>query len=313
MKKKRQSVTRRRGDLEKGATSSAHRLALKSRAARKSPPIAHRSKKRFGQNFLDDASVVERIIRAVRPRPDETLIEIGPGLGALTKRLLQKAGQVIAIEFDRDLVSDLRAQFSHHENFRLIEGDALATDFCAFAGQASPLRVVANLPYNIATAVLQRLIEQRSCVAEMILMLQREVVERITAPPGSSERGFLSVFVEAYCEAEKLFDVAPAAFRPPPKVWSSVVRLSVRPNSPIKELGRQDENEHLLWSVVRLGFAQRRKTILNNLRQAPDGLRERLNQRGGASIVLCEAGVLPQRRAETLTLDEWVRIARALQ
>jgi len=122
-------------------------------------------------------------------------------------------------------VPPLRAQFATQANFELIEADALDTDFCELVGPDTTARVVANLPYNVATAVLQRLIEQRHCITEMVLMLQREVVERITAPPGSSERGFFSVFVEAYCEAEKVCDVPPRAFRPVPKVWSTVARL----------------------------------------------------------------------------------------
>ena len=122
-------------------------------------------------------------------------------------------------------------------------------------------RVVANLPYNIATAILQRLIEQQSCISEMVLMLQREVVDRITAEAGSSERGYLSVLVEAYCESEKLFDVPPRAFRPAPRVWSTVVNLRVR-----SRIAAEVKNEELLWQIVSAGFAQRRKTILNNLR-----------------------------------------------
>src|SRR5437899_1705 len=178
------------------------------------------SKRRFGQNFLVDRNIADRIVAAVQPRSDETIIEIGPGRGALTSRLVEKTGHVIAIEFDRDLVSALRTKFADSPNLGLVEGDALTTDFCAAIEPSQRARVVANLPYNIATAILQRLIEQRSCVSEMILMLQREVVERITAPAGSSERGFLSVLVEAYCETENLFDVAPTACRPVAKVWS---------------------------------------------------------------------------------------------
>jgi 16S rRNA (adenine1518-N6/adenine1519-N6)-dimethyltransferase len=276
-------------------------------AHQQSPANAVHSKKRLGQNFLTDSSVVDKIIKAVRPLPEETIIEIGPGRGALTRRLVQEAGRVIAIEFDRDLIAQLGKQFSGQENFRLVEGDALATDFCALLEPETNVRVVANLPYNIATAILQRLIEQRNCITEMVLMLQREVVERMIAPPGSSERGFLSLLVEAHCESEKLFDVSPGAFRPAPKVWSSVVRLTLRRDIPEGLL-----NEKLLWLVVSAGFAQRRKTILNNLRNAPAPLQEIVKNHGGASIVLCQAGVDLQRRAETLTLDEWVRIARVL-
>ena len=194
---------------------------------------------------------------------------------------------------------------------------ACAAGTAAFAQPPSPAldegagrsaRLVANLPYNISTAILQRLIAQRSCLTEMLVMLQREVVERILAPAGSRDRGFLSVLVEAYCEKEKLFDVAPGSFRPPPKVWSSVMRLMFRPKLEL-ELG----DEVLLWQLVSAGFAQKRKTMLNNLRQASGRLQEVIKQNGGASIVLCKAGVDVQRRAETLTVDDWVRIVRAMK
>jgi 16S rRNA (adenine1518-N6/adenine1519-N6)-dimethyltransferase len=265
------------------------------------------AKRRFGQNFLVDQGVVDQIVSAVSPRADETIIEIGPGRGALTGHLLETAGRVVAVEFDRDLVPFLRAEFSGASNLVLLEADALSTDFCDAIKPANRARVVANLPYNIATAVLQRLIEQRACVSEMVLMLQREVVDRITAEPGSTDRGFLSVFVEAYCETERLFDVAPESFRPIPKVWSSVIRLKVRPR-----IDADIKDEKLLWAIVSAGFAQRRKTILNNLRNAPEPLQLLIKRHGGAGIVLCEAQVELQRRAETLTLAEWSRIASLL-
>jgi 16S rRNA (adenine1518-N6/adenine1519-N6)-dimethyltransferase len=266
-----------------------------------------RPSKRFGQNFLVDRGVVDRIIAAVSPRADETIVEIGAGLGALTAPLLQTAGRVVAIEFDRDLVPSLRERFSSSPNLVLLEADALTTDFCAAIGPATRARVVANLPYNIATAVLQRLIEQRGCLSEMTLMLQREVVDRITAEAGSSERGYLSVLVEAYCEAEQLFDVAPQAFRPVPKVWSTMMSLRVRP-----KIAAEVKDEALLWQVVSAGFAQRRKTILNNLRDAPPNIQELLKKRGGASIVLCDAGLPPLRRAETFALEEWALLVNAM-
>jgi 16S rRNA (adenine1518-N6/adenine1519-N6)-dimethyltransferase len=265
------------------------------------------AKRRFGQNFLVDRGTVDRIVAAVSPHQDETIIEIGPGLGALTSRLLEKSGRVVAVEFDRELVPKLREKFAAAANLKLIEGDALTTDFCAAIFPAKIARVVANLPYNIATAVLQRLIEQRGCLSEMTLMLQREVVDRITAEPGSSERGFLSVLVEAHCEAEKLFDVAPQSFRPVPKVWSTMVNLRVRPRIAVDV-----KDQDLLWQVVSAGFAQRRKTILNNLRQAPARLQELLKRRGGASIVLCDAGIPPLRRAEMFTLEDWALLVNAL-
>src|SRR6266436_1336372 len=268
----------------------------------------HRPSRRFGQNFLTDKSIIKRIIEALNPQAGETIVEIGPGRGALTAPLLERAGHVIAIEFDRNLIPVLADAFGTKENFKLVQSDALLTDICAEIRPAATARVVANLPYNIATAVLQRLIERRACLTELILMLQREVVDRITAPPDSADRGYLSVFVGAYCETEKLFDVAKASFRPAPKVWSTVVRLWLR-----SKIAVEVKDERLLWQVVSAGFAQRRKTILNNLRSAPAPLQEKLKAHGGASIVLCRAEVDLKRRAETLALDEWGRIVRALE
>ena len=264
--------------------------------------------KRLGQHFLRDQRVIHRIIEALAPRPGETIVEIGPGTGALTSALIERAGRVIAVEFDNKLAPLLNERFASSANFRLVMADALTTDFCVEIQPARSARLVANLPYNISTAILQRLISQRACFEEMVVMLQREVVERLLAPPGSTDRGFISVLVEAYCDAEKLFDVAPGAFRPPPKVWSSVMRLQFRPR-----IDTEITDEALLWATVSAGFAQKRKTILNNLRHTSGRLQEVLKRNGGASIVLCKANVELQRRAETLTIDEWSRIVRAME
>ena len=261
--------------------------------------------KRFGQHFLKDKRTIQRIVDALAPTKDETIVEIGPGTGALTSHLVERAGRVIAVEFDNKLTPLLNEQFANFPNFKLVMADALATDFCNEILPAREARLVANLPYNISTAILQRLIEQRACLGEMVVMLQREVVERMMAPAGSSERGFLSVLIEAYCETEKLFDVGPGAFKPPPKVWSSVVRLRFRSETV--------SNEELFWQVVSSGFSQKRKTIFNNLRSATGRLAEVLKKNGGASIVLCKANVELQRRAETLTIEEWGRIVTALE
>jgi len=264
--------------------------------------------KRLGQHFLRDQRTIQRIVDALDPHANETIIEIGPGTGALTSTLVERAGRVIAIEFDNKLAPFLTERFSDFPNFKLVMADALTTDFCAEILPARSARLVANLPYNISTAILQRLITQRACLEEMVLMLQREVVERVLAPPGTTDRGYISVLVEAYCETEKLFDVAPGAFRPPPKVWSSVIRLKFRPR-----IDTDLKDTDLLWATVSAGFAQKRKTILNNLRHAPGHLQEVLKRNGGASIVLCKANVELQRRAETLTLEEWSRIVRSME
>jgi 16S rRNA (adenine1518-N6/adenine1519-N6)-dimethyltransferase len=262
--------------------------------------------KRLGQHFLRDQRTIHRIIDALNPRTDETIVEIGPGTGALTSVLVERAGRLIAVEFDNKLAPLLQERFGGFGNFKLVMADALTLDFCKEIQPAHSARLVANLPYNISPAILQRLIAQRACIDEMVLMLQREVVERVLARAGTSDRGFISVLVEAYCEAEKLFDVAPGAFRPPPKVWSSVMRLKFRPR-----INAENTDESLLWEVVSAGFAQKRKTILNNLRHTSGRLQEVLKRNGGASIVLCKAGIELNRRAETLTVEEWQRITQA--
>ena len=263
--------------------------------------------KRLGQHFLRDQRTINRIIEALAPKSDETIVEIGPGTGALTSELVHRAGRLIAVEFDNKLTPLLNERFGNSTNFKLLMADALTLDFCAAIFPARSAKLIANLPYNISTAILQRLIAQRACFEEMVVMLQLEVVERLLAPAGTKDRGFISVLVEAYCEAEKLFDVAPGAFRPPPKIWSSVMRMKFRPR-----INADVQDEALLWETVSAGFVLKRKTILNNLRRATGRLQELLKRNGGASIVLCKANVELQRRAETLTLEEWGKIVQAI-
>jgi 16S rRNA (adenine1518-N6/adenine1519-N6)-dimethyltransferase len=291
--RRKDSLTGRAGKIDRETNTPTRQF----------PPAS----KRLGQNFLVNQGVSDRIIAALAPQQSETIIEIGPGRGALTSRLIDRVGRLIAVEFDRNLVPLLQTAFGSKDNFRLIADDALEVDFGKAIQPASKARVVANLPYNISTAILQRLIAQREFASEMVLMLQREVVDRITAVPGSKERGYLSVLVEAYCDTEKLFDVAPGSFRPVPKVWSSVVRVRFRQQTDLPK------NEPLFWQVVSAGFAQKRKTILNNLRNAPKDLGETIKRHGGASIILCRAGIDLQRRAETLTLAEWVNLGRVME
>lgn len=266
-----------------------------------------RAKKSLGQNFLVDETQARRIVGAVAPRAGETVVEIGPGRGALTSTLLESGARIVAVEFDRELAALLRERFAGRDNFALVEADALEVDLCRAIEPASSARVVANLPYNISTAILQRLVAQRACVPEMVLMLQREVVERIAAPPGSHERGYLTVLVEAFFDSMPLFDVPPAAFRPVPKVWSTVARLRVR------EGAAEVFDDGLFARVVGAGFAQKRKTIFNNLRSAPEDLRARAGRAGGPEALLESAGIDPRRRAEALTLAEWTALAEAFR
>jgi 16S rRNA (adenine1518-N6/adenine1519-N6)-dimethyltransferase len=256
------------------------------------------AKKSFGQNFLCDRNVVAKIVRAIDPRPDETVVEIGPGRGALTEDLIAGGAQVVAVELDHDLFPVLRNKFGSSQNFRLVEGDALRVDFCELIGAGNRAKLAANLPYNISTAILQHLIGYRECFSEMILMLQKEVVARITAEAGDKERGYLTVLIEAYFESEKLFDVPPNAFRPAPKVMSSIVRLVPKPALEIRD-------RNALAKVLSIGFRQKRKTILNNLKGAA--------LFGGRPVgdVLGVCGIDPGVRPEDLALDEWVSIANA--
>jgi 16S rRNA (adenine1518-N6/adenine1519-N6)-dimethyltransferase len=267
-------------------------------------PVPCRS---LGQNFLVDKQIIARVIESLKLRQGETIIEIGPGQGALTAPLLEYAGRLVAVEFDRNLIPFLEHRFSSKNNLTLIQSDALLVEFCQLILPSKQARIVANLPYNIATAILQRLIKQRYCLPEITLILQKEMVDRIIAPPGSKHRGYISVLVQAYYEAEKLFDIAPHSSRPAPNVASSVVRLTRTP-----EVSPALDNEELLSQILSAGFAQRRKTILNNLRKSPLPLREKLTEHGGDTFILSRAAIDYQKRAEMLTLTEWVRIADQL-
>jgi 16S rRNA (adenine1518-N6/adenine1519-N6)-dimethyltransferase len=264
------------------------------------------AKKSFGQNFLSDQNYIDKIIRSLDLQPEDLVVEIGAGRGALTEKLIESGSTVAAIELDRDLIPLLKEKFGQNNNFSLVEDDALKINFAELIrqtkleAQSPKTKLAANLPYYISTAILQRLIEQRDCFSVMILMFQREVVERITAKPGNKERGFLTVLVEAYLEAEKLFDVPPTAFRPAPKIWSAVARLVPKQNAGI-------ENEKLFREIVSAGFAQRRKTILNNLKNAPQNLKEKI---GDAENLLNKSQIDLQRRAETLTVAEWKSISK---
>ncbi len=260
------------------------------------------AKKSLGQNFLVDKNYIQKIIAALDPRRDETVIEIGAGRGAITKEIVEYAEKVIAIEIDRELIPLLREEFGARENFILIEKDALEIDFSALTAFQSPApktKLVANLPYYISTAILQHLIGYRRSFSEMILMLQKEVVERIISPPGNKERGFLTVLIERYFDTEKLFDVPGNAFRPSPKVTSSIVRLK-----PIEFSGVSGDEE-LFRRVVSAAFSQKRKTISNNLKTAGDDISQRLETNGGLEEVFRKANIEPSKRAEALTIAEW--------
>lgn len=254
----------------------------------------HQPRKRFGQNFLRDPGIISRIEHAVGPQATDHLVEIGPGLGALTEALVQSGCQLDAVELDRDLVTPLLAAFSVYPRFRLHTADALRFDFASLATPGTALRIVGNLPYNISTPLIFRLLEQAHVVRDMHFMLQLEVVQRLTAKPGSKEWGRLGIMTQLRCDTELLFEVPPEAFDPPPKVNSAIVRLT-----PLDAARRTDCDDERLEQIVRAAFAQRRKTLRNNLK-------------GVVTEEVLEAlGIDPGCRAETLSLAQFVAMARA--
>jgi len=263
-----------------------------------------RAKKHLGQHFLIDRRVCRRIVHAANLSEGEVVLEIGPGRGALTTVLLEQAAKVIAVEVDEKLADELQSRFPSSK-LRLVAADILKTNISELLDQeglTGKLRVFGNLPYNIATAVIQHLIGFRSWISDMIVMLQREVVDRILSVPGSKQYGYLSVVVQYHCEASRLFTVAPQAFRPVPKVYSTVVHLKVREQPPVKVA-----DETFFFQLVSACFAERRKTIQNNLKRA--SARLKLNH---IEVSLEKLGIDPRRRAETLSLNEFARLTNAL-
>ena len=257
------------------------------------------AKKHLGQNFLHDTRVIDNIVLAIAPQPGDVIVEIGPGQGALTFPLLKKHGEVTAIEFDRDLHAPLQAAARAHGNLHLIAGDVLGVDFSALAAQRSDahgqIRLVGNLPYNLSSPILFHALDHASAIRDMHFMLQKEVVERMAAGPGSKVYGRLSVMLQAYCSVTPLFIVPPGAFIPAPKVDSAVVRLVPKPH------GKIEVADHASFAnVVRAAFGQRRKTLRNALHGVAD------------SATLEAAGLRPEARAEQVAVADFVQLANLL-
>jgi 16S rRNA (adenine1518-N6/adenine1519-N6)-dimethyltransferase len=254
----------------------------------------HRARKRFGQNFLHDPSIIRRIVAAIRPTPAQRLLEIGPGRGALTSALLERGCRLHAVELDRDLVPLLIQQFGANPLFSLQQGDALELQLDALPIEP-PLRVVGNLPYNISTPLIFHLLFQAGAIADMHFMLQKEVVERLAAGPGSKAYGRLGIMAQYFCQVEPLLEVPPGAFSPAPKVQSAVVRLV-----PHAVLPHPARSLPTLRVVVRTAFNQRRKTLRNALQGLLD------------TAALERLAIDPGARPERLTLAQYVAIADAV-
>jgi 16S rRNA (adenine1518-N6/adenine1519-N6)-dimethyltransferase len=254
--------------------------------------MTFQAKKRFGQHFLTDRWIIDRIVDCIEPEPGQPLVEIGPGLGAMTAPLLARCGALTVIELDRDLAARLRGD-GRFKGLTVIEADVLQVDFAALAQSfGQPLRVVGNLPYNISTPILFHLLEAVEHVADQHFMLQKEVVERMAASPGNKDFGRLTVMLQWRYAIESVLDVPPTAFDPPPRVESAIVRMV-----PIR--GVEPVDARLLGELVRVAFSQRRKLLRHSLGRWLES-----RDFGGAFDL--------QRRAEEVPVAQYLALARAV-
>lgn len=252
----------------------------------------HKARKRFGQHFLHDQNVIQRIITAINPQKNQTIVEIGPGKGALTVPLLEHLDVLHVLEVDRDLAQALAKRYEAEEKIIVHCLDALTYDFKELGNQH--LRIIGNLPYNISTPLIFHLLENNQLIDDMVFMLQEEVIDRICASPGSKDFGRLSVMVQANCHAEKLFTVGPGAFSPPPKVMSAIIKLK-----PHDRLLNQVLDYPCFAHVVKQAFSQRRKTLKNCLKGTLDEQQ------------IINLGIPPKARAETLSVGNFIQLANA--
>ena len=253
-----------------------------------------RTRKRFGQHFLHDRAVARRIVDAIAPRPSDLIVEIGPGRGALTFPLLESGCDLHAIEIDRDLAASLRERTPRHPNLTVHEADALEFDFERSVPPPRRIRVAGNLPYNVSTPLVFRLLAALPRISDMHLMLQREVVERMASAPGARTYGRLGVMVQLDCEVEWVLRVGPGAFSPAPSVESAVVRLRPRPRAALDPAARDR-----FGAIVRTCFSKRRKTLRNALRGLCD------------ESVVAAAGLDPEARPEALAVGDFIGLTHA--
>lgn len=254
-----------------------------------------RTRKRFGQHFLHERFIIEKIIEAIAPQTTDNILEIGPGVGALTKHLLPHLKRLTVIELDKDLIPLLKKQCAHLGELIIYQGNALNVDLHTLGNYAVPWRIVGNLPYNISTPLLFHLLQQIDAITDMHFMLQKEVVQRILAQPGDKHYGRLSVMIQYYCQVKKLLTVKPGAFQPPPKVDSAVIHLVPHRTPPW-----QANNIPLFSEIVRLAFSHRRKMLQNNLGKL-------LTTEQFQSL-----NINPKLRPEQLSVSDYVKISNGL-
>ena len=258
--------------------------------------LGHTARKRFGQNFLHDNYVIDQIVSVIAPLKGQHMVEIGPGLGALTEPVCELIDQLTVIELDRDLAARLRTHPFIASKLTIVETDALKFDFTQLMSNDRPLRIFGNLPYNISTPLMFHLFSFANKVQDMHFMLQKEVVNRLAASPGSKNYGRLSLMAQYHCEVIPVLQVPPGAFNPPPKVDSAVVRLIPHQQKPVSLL-----NEATLHTVCAQAFNQRRKTIRNSLKES-------LSEQQ-----LIDLDINPELRAENLSLEQYAKIANAVE
>jgi 16S rRNA (adenine1518-N6/adenine1519-N6)-dimethyltransferase len=254
--------------------------------------MGHVPRKRFGQHFLHDPRIIGKILLAISPRPGDTLVEIGPGLGAITLPLLEQAGRLTAVELDRDVIPHLQESARGKGELTIIQGDALETPLSPLVPAGAKLRLVGNLPYNVSTPLLFHFLDEADCVQDMHFMLQKEVVQRMAAKPGGKEYGRLTVMLASRCKVEPLFNIGPGAFRPPPKVDSAFVRLTPYATPPFRITDRAR-----YATLVRQAFSHRRKTLKNALAGLLD------------EAAIAAAGIDAKARPETLSAEQYARLS----
>lgn len=258
--------------------------------------MAHTPRKRFGQNFLHDHTIIYNIISSIQAEPDQHWVEIGPGQGALTGPLLNEKVRLDVVELDRDLVVLLKQKFNQYPNLQIHSADALRFDFSSLADKDKKLRIIGNLPYNISTPLMFHLLDNAYCIEDMHFMLQKEVVDRICAAPGSKKYGRLSVMMQYYCATELLFEVPPESFDPAPQVMSAIVRLVPHSQPPVAVNDMSKLNR-----VVTQAFSQRRKTLRNSLKKLI------------AEEEIAALGIDPTLRAENISLADFASLSNLLQ
>ena len=257
--------------------------------------MAHKARKRFGQNFLHDQMIIQKIVNSINPRQGDRIVEIGPGEGALTELVLDKIGAMDVVELDRDLIPLLKIRFVMNDGLTIHQADALKFEFCQLQQDEKKIRIIGNLPYNISTPLLFHLFDSNHCIQDMHFMLQKEVVDRIVAKPGDSAYGRLGIMMQYFCRSEYVFTVKPGAFRPAPKVDSAIVRLIPHEKPPV-DIDNFDDFSKL----VNYSFTLRRKTLRNILK-------------GQLDVEQIEAlGIEPTLRPERLSLEDFTKISNAI-